>query len=508
MVGILTGDHFKAVGGLPCGWLINSLDGQPMKEPKHPVLADGKVRYVGDRVALVVAETLDQAAAAAELIVVEYEELTPVVDALTAPQIAASVHDEAPDNRVYQWGIGDKDGTATALAGAAHVTTLTYRNNRLIPNAMEPRCANASYDVNADNYTLYVANQNPHVERLLMCAFVLGIPEHKMRVVAPDVGGGFGSKIFLYGEETAIVFASKLLKRPIKWTSSRSEAFLSDAHGRDHATTVSLGLDKDGKFVALQVHTTANLGAYLSTFASSVPTILYATLLAGQYATPKIWCSVDAMFTNTAPVDAYRGAGRPEATYVVERIVETAARETFMTVLMCSVFAIVPFIAAYNVANVGVAEADLAVIYFAGGAASLVTAQVIGRLADRYGKRRLFTIVALVSIGPILVATHLPPMPLAWVVGLSVLFFVFVPGRFGPATALVTGSVEPRLRGSFMSFNASLQQFAAGIASLTAGLIIGRSPDGALTHFGAVGWLSVGCTLCCLWLVRRIRVVE
>ena len=327
VVGILTGDHFKAVGGLPCGWLINSLDGQPMKEPKHPVLADGKVRYVGDRVALVVAETLDQAAAAAELIEVDYEELTPVVDALTAPQIASSVHDEAPDNRVYQWGIGDKDGTAAAMATAAHVTTLTYRNNRLIPNAMEPRCANASYDVNADNYTLYVANQNPHVERLLMCAFVLGIPEHKMRVVAPDVGGGFGSKIFLYGEETAIVFASKLLKRPIKWTSSRSEAFLSDAHGRDHATTVSLGLDKDGKFVALQVHTTANLGAYLSTFASSVPTILYATLLAGQYATPKIWCSVDAMFTNTAPVDAYRGAGRPEATYVVERIVETAARE-------------------------------------------------------------------------------------------------------------------------------------------------------------------------------------
>ena len=181
---------------------------------------------------------------------------------------------------------------------------------------------------------------------------------------------------------------------------------------------------------------------------------------------------------------------------------------TFMTVLMCSVFAIVPFIAAYNVANVGVAEADLAVIYFAGGATSLVTAQVIGRLADRYGKRRLFTILALISIGPILVATHLPPLPLAWVVGLSVLFFVFVPGRFGPATALVTGSVEPRLRGSFMSFNASLQQLASGVASLTAGLIIGRSPDGALTNFGVVGWLSVGCTLCCLWLVRRIRVVE
>ncbi|MDO9285042.1 MAG: xanthine dehydrogenase family protein molybdopterin-binding subunit [Aquabacterium sp.] len=327
VLGIFTGEHFKAVGGLPCGWLINSLDGAPMKEPKHPVLADGKVRYVGDRVALVVADTYDQAKAAAELIEVDYDELKPVVDALTAPQAGSAVHDEAPDNRVYQWGIGDKDGTAAAMAGAAHVTTLTYRNNRLIPNAMEPRCANAAYDPHGDSYTLYVSNQNPHVERLLMCAFVLGIPEHKMRVVAPDVGGGFGSKIFLYGEETAIVFASKQIKRPIKWTCERSEAFLSDAHGRDHATTVSLGLDKDGKFLALQVHTTANLGAYLSTFSSSVPTILYATLLAGQYATPKIWCAVDAMFTNTAPVDAYRGAGRPEATYVVERIVETAARE-------------------------------------------------------------------------------------------------------------------------------------------------------------------------------------
>jgi carbon-monoxide dehydrogenase large subunit len=327
VLGIFTGEHFKAVGGLPCGWLINSLDGSPMKEPKHPVLADGKVRYVGDRVAMVVAHTVDQAKAATELIEVDYDELPPVVDPATAAGAPSAVHDEAPDNRVYQWGVGDKVGTAAAIAGAAHVASLTFRNNRLVPNAMEPRAANASYDANADNYTLYVANQNPHVERLLMCAFVLGIPEHKMRVVAPDVGGGFGSKIFLYGEETALVFASKIIKRPIKWTCERGEAFISDAHGRDHVTTVQLGLDADGKFVGLQVHTIANLGAYLSTFSSSVPTILYATLLAGQYATPKIWCAVDAVFTNTVPVDAYRGAGRPEATYVVERIVETAARE-------------------------------------------------------------------------------------------------------------------------------------------------------------------------------------
>jgi carbon-monoxide dehydrogenase large subunit len=230
--------------------------------------------------------------------------LPAVIDLASANSAPAAVHDEAPDNRCYQWGIGDKDGTDAALKSAAHVTTLSFRNNRLIPNAIEPRAANASYDFNADSYTLYVANQNPHVERLLMCAFVLGIPEHKMRVVAPDVGGGFGSKIYLY-----------------------AEAFLSDAHGRDHTTTAKLGLDKDGKFVALRVDTTANLGAYLSTFASAIPTILYATLLAGQYKTPKIYCEVTAMFTNTTPVDAYRGAGRPEATYLLERIVETAATE-------------------------------------------------------------------------------------------------------------------------------------------------------------------------------------
>ena len=327
VLGIFTGEHFKAVGGLPCGWLINNIDGTPMKEPKHPVLADGKVRYVGDRIAMVVAETLEQAKAAAQLIEVGYEVLTPVIDIATANSIASSVHVESPDNRCYEWRIGDKDGTDEAFKTAAHVTTLTFRNNRLVPNAMEPRAANAQWNPSSEEYTLYVANQNPHVERLLMCAFVLGIPEHKMRVVAPDVGGGFGSKIFLYGEETALVFASKHIKRPIKWTAERSEAFLSDAHGRDHLTTAELALDKDGTFTGFRVNTTANLGAYLSTFASAVPTILYATLLAGQYKTPKICCTVNAVFTNTAPVDAYRGAGRPEATYTVERIVETAARE-------------------------------------------------------------------------------------------------------------------------------------------------------------------------------------
>ena len=328
VLAIFTGEHFKAVGGLPCGWQINnSSDGSPMKEPRHPILADGKVRYVGDRVALVVAETQAQAKAAAALIEVDYEVLDAVVDAAEAGTAKATVHDEAPGNECYTWTIGDGEGTDAAIQGAAHVTRLSFRNNRLIPNAIEPRAANASWNAATDEYTLYVANQNPHVERLLMCAFVLGIPEHKMRVVAPDVGGGFGSKIFLYGEETALVWASKQVGRPIKWTAERAESFLSDAHGRDHVSVAELAMDKDGKFLALRVHTTANLGAYLSTFSTAVPTILYATLLAGQYATPRIHCTVKAVFTNTAPVDAYRGAGRPEASYLIERIVETAAKE-------------------------------------------------------------------------------------------------------------------------------------------------------------------------------------
>ncbi|MEY8874904.1 MAG: xanthine dehydrogenase family protein molybdopterin-binding subunit [Leptothrix sp. (in: b-proteobacteria)] len=330
VVDIFTGEHFKNFGGLPCGWLINNIDGSPMKEPKHPVLADGKVRYVGDRVALIVADTLDQAKAAAELIEVDYEELTPVITpakALTAP---ASVHDEAPNNQCYLWGIGDKDGVTEAFKTAAHITTLKFKNNRLAPNPMEPRAANASYNRNDESYTLYVSNQNPHVERLLMCAFVLGIPEHKMRVVAPDVGGGFGAKIYLYGEETALVWASKQVNRPIKWNCERGEAFLSDAHGRDHDSLAELALDKDGHFLALRATTTANLGAYLSTFSTCIPTILHATLLAGQYKTPKIYAEINAVFTNTSPVDAYRGAGRPEATYLLERIVETAAKEIGM----------------------------------------------------------------------------------------------------------------------------------------------------------------------------------
>jgi len=327
VVAVFTGADLAAVGGLPCGWLITSTDGTPMKEPKHALLAEDKARHVGDQVAVVIADTPANAKAAAALVEVDYEELTPVVDPATAKGAAGVVHDMAPDNVCYTWAIGDKAATDAQFAAAHHVTRLEFRNNRLIPNAIEPRAANAAYNRSDDSWTVYVANQNPHVERLLMAAFVLGIPEHKLKIIAPDVGGGFGSKIFLYAEETVLVWASKKINRPIKWTAERSESFLTDAHGRDHVTVAELAMDKNGTFLGMRVDTTANLGAYLSTFASSVPTILYATLLAGQYTTPKIHCQVTGVFTNTAPVDAYRGAGRPEATYVVERLVETAAKE-------------------------------------------------------------------------------------------------------------------------------------------------------------------------------------
>ena len=330
VLAVYTGDDVAAakLGGLPCGWLITDVNGQPMKEPPYPVLAQGKVRFAGERVAVVIAETLAQARDAAEMVEVDYEPLPAVVDGAKArAKGAPALHDIAPDNTCYVWALGDKSAVDAAFAKAAHVTRLDFVNNRLIPNAIEPRAANGMYSRADDSYTLYVASQNPHVERLLMTAFVMGLPEHKVRVVAGDVGGGFGSKIYLYAEDVVVTWAAKQLNRPVKWTAERSESYLSDAHGRDHTTTAELALDKDGKFLAMRVKTIANVGAYLSTFASCVPTILYATLLAGQYTTPLIHCEVTAVFTNTSPVDAYRGAGRPEATYVVERLVETAARE-------------------------------------------------------------------------------------------------------------------------------------------------------------------------------------
>lgn len=330
VVAIYDGQDVAAdnVGGLPCGWLITSVDGEPMKEPPHPILANGKVRYVGDHVAMVIAQTLEQARNAAELVEVDYDVLPAVADIRDAGKPGApTLHAEAPDNHCYKWAIGEKAAVDAAFEKADHITKIDLVNNRLVPNAMEPRAAIGCYTRASDEYTLYVANQNPHVERLLLTAFVMGLPEHKVRVVAPDVGGGFGSKIYLYAEDVCVTWAAKKLNRNVKWTADRTEAFLSDAHGRDHVTHAEMAMDKDGKFLAFRVHTDANMGAYLSTFSTCIPTILYATLLAGQYTTPQVYVEVDAWFTNTAPVDAYRGAGRPEATYLLERIVTRAGWE-------------------------------------------------------------------------------------------------------------------------------------------------------------------------------------
>ena len=321
----------EEIGGLPCGWQIHNKDGSPMAEPPHPVIAVGKVRHVGDPVAVVIAESQQQAKDAAELLEVDYTDLPAVATLTEATAAGASlVHDDVPGNVCYDWHIGDKEVVDNAFAKAAKVVKLDLVNNRLIPNAMEPRAAVGEFDTSSGDYTLYTTSQNPHVIRLLMGAFVLHIPENKLRVVAPDVGGGFGSKIYHYAEEAIVTWASAKVRRPIKWTAERNESFMSDAHGRDHVSTAEMALDAEGHFLALRVSTLANMGAYLSTFAPCVPTYLYATLLAGVYKTPAIYAEVKAMFTNTVPVDAYRGAGRPEATYLLERLVDVIAQETGM----------------------------------------------------------------------------------------------------------------------------------------------------------------------------------
>jgi aerobic carbon-monoxide dehydrogenase large subunit len=331
VVAVFTGAELAAenIGGLPCGWLIHNKDGSPMKEPAHPVLAAGKVRHVGDPIAVVIAETKQAAKDAAESLEIELEDLPAVATVTDAVKPGAPlVHDDVAGNVCYDWHIGDKDAADEAFAGAAKTVKLELVNNRLVPNAMEPRAAVGEFDPASGDYTLYTTSQNPHVIRLLMGAFVLHIPENRLRVVAPDVGGGFGSKIYHYAEEAIVTWAAGKVRRPVKWTAERNESFMSDAHGRDHVTTAEMALDAEGHFLALRVSTLSNMGAYLSTFSTSIPTYLYATLLAGVYKTPAVYCEVKALFTNTVPVDAYRGAGRPEATFLLERLVDVCARDT------------------------------------------------------------------------------------------------------------------------------------------------------------------------------------
>ncbi|MEE9426522.1 MAG: xanthine dehydrogenase family protein molybdopterin-binding subunit [Paracoccaceae bacterium] len=330
---IFTGEDFVEVGGNPAGWLINNRDGTPMKEPKRPVLAHGKVRHVGDAYAAVIAETYEQAVDAAEAIEADIDEQDAIID--MAQALANSdhrVHDEIDDNCCFDWGWIEDNRAATdaAFEGAAHVTSLELVNNRLVPNAMEGRASIADYNPGTDHYTLYTTSQNPHLTRLLISAFVMGIAENKLTIIAPDIGGGFGSKIYHYGEEALVLAASKKLGRPVKWAATRSESFMTDAHGRDHVTKMELATDALGNFLAIRTATMANMGAYLSNFATATPTYLHGTVMAGNYTVPLVYVNVKAVFTNTAPVDAYRGAGRPEATFQLERVIDMCARELGM----------------------------------------------------------------------------------------------------------------------------------------------------------------------------------
>ena len=332
VLAIFTGEDFVNVGGNPAGWLINSRDGTPMREPKRPVLAHGKVRHVGDAYAAVVAETLQQAKDAAEQLAADsdIEDLPAIVDMKAALADASNrVHDEIPDNLCFDWGWIEDNRAAVdaAFASAPHVTTLELVNNRLVPNAMEPRASIGEYFPGTGDYKLTTTSQNPHLTRLLVAAFVMGIPENKLTVVAPDVGGGFGSKIYHYGEEALVLAAAKKIGRPVRWTAERTESFLTDAHGRDHVTKIELASTKDGEILAIRTETYANVGAYLSNFSTATPTFLHGTLMAGPYKVPHVYVNVKTVFTNTAPVDAYRGAGRPEATYSLERVIDKMCRE-------------------------------------------------------------------------------------------------------------------------------------------------------------------------------------
>lgn len=327
VIAVFTGQDLVdgGAGSLPCGWVFEGCE----TPPHYPVSID-KVRHVGDEVAVVVAETPQIAEDALDLIDVDYEPLPAVVNPRQPAGDWPVVHDDMDSNVSYHWPLGDEDATNDALADSDHVIELDLVNQRLIPNAMEPRACVAEWNSYDEEMTVWTTSQNPHTIRLLLGAFTLGIPEHKLRVVSPDVGGGFGSKIFHYPEEVIVPWVSRQVNRPAKWVSTRAESYITDRHGRDHVSTAKLGVNDDGTFTALHVTTWANMGAYLSTFAPLIPTALYVTLLSGVYKIPTIFGEAYGVMTNTVPVDAYRGAGRPEASYLLETIVDLAARELDM----------------------------------------------------------------------------------------------------------------------------------------------------------------------------------
>ena len=324
---VLTDGDMETVGPLPFMWIVSNSDGSPMKQPPRRPLASGRVRHVGEPVALVVAETAHQAADAAEAVAVDYNPRPAVIDAAEALREGSPlVHEEAPGNEAYTWGRGDADAASTAIAAAPHVVELEIANNRLACAALEARACLALHDPSTDVTTLYDATQAPHLIRRSVTE-ALGLRPNRVRVVSPDVGGGFGTKGKHYPEETVLVWAARRLGRPLRWISGRSEAFCSDTQARDHLTHASLGFDDDGNFLGLRVRTVANIGAHISTFGAAIPASIYSALLAGVYRTPAIYVEITGAFTNTVPTDAYRGAGRPEACFVLERLADETARK-------------------------------------------------------------------------------------------------------------------------------------------------------------------------------------
>ncbi|MEL6206078.1 MAG: molybdopterin cofactor-binding domain-containing protein, partial [Pseudomonadota bacterium] len=307
VISVHTGPELKeaGIGDIITGWAITSKDGTPMQCGVWNPLVTEFARYVGDAIAIVVGETPEIARAAAEVIEVDMDTLPAAVFADKALEDGApQVHENVPGNLIFNWELGDEAATTDAFEGAHHVTELDIINNRLAPNAIEPRSAVAVFDEAEDRYTLYSTSQNPHVARLVLSAFYNVAPEHKLRVIAPDVGGGFGSKIYIYPEEIACLFASMKTNRSVKWTAQRTESFQTDAHARDHVTKAKMAFDADGKMLGFHVDTIANIGAYVSLFATATPTYLYGTLWSGTYQIPAIYGTVRAVHTNTVPVDA------------------------------------------------------------------------------------------------------------------------------------------------------------------------------------------------------------
>lgn len=328
VLGIFTVEDLKAdgIGNLPCAAPAMNKDGTPCVMPPRPALAEGRVRHVGDAVAVVVAETREQALDAAEQVWVEYELLAAVVETDKAMNAGSNlVWKEAQENQCFDWEAGEAEATEQAFSAAKHIAELDLINNRVVPTSMETRGAIASIETETGRLTLHVSCQGVHVMRRLLATQIFNVAEEEIHVICNDVGGGFGMKIFLFPEYVCTLYAARKFGRAVKWISDRNEAFVSDSHGRDHVTRMQLALDQNAKILGLKVNTVANLGAYLSNFAPFVATAAGVPMLVGCYAIPTAYVEIQGVFTNTTPVDAYRGAGRPEAIYAIERLLDAAA---------------------------------------------------------------------------------------------------------------------------------------------------------------------------------------